>query len=141
MIKLFEDVKVLPAYSPNAVSAGTITGESIDTAEYQDAMFVVNVGNTFGTPTSMTINTKIQHSATGTGDWSDITGATMTEITSAFVTGELKLDIGKAGIKRYVRLITVVTLTAGTTPTVGVDAIALLGTPTYAPVGNALAAD
>lgn len=138
MIKMFDDVRAVVSVLPQAKNAGALNGAAVDTEIYNDAMVVVNVGAVTGTPSSFTVDAKVQHSDTGVSGWTDVTGAAITQITAIDKTAEIPLDVMAAAAKRYVRVVITPAFTGGTSPTVLVAANVLLGTPDRGPVGNSV---
>jgi hypothetical protein len=141
MQKLFEDVKAVVDIEPQATDT-TLNGTAIDITGYEDAMAIISVGAASGTPTGYTVDAKIQESADGSTGWADITGAAITQIVDTDdVTAEVKVDLRRAARKGYIRVVLTAALTGGSSPAIPVCATFVLGTPTYAPVGNSVTAD
>lgn len=125
----FESVKAVTTVAPISATAGAITGTTVDTRGFGDGMAVISVGATSGTPDSFTVAAKLQESADDS-TWSDISGATITTVTAANKTAEIKIELGsKAASKRYVRAVVTPAFVNGTTPKVGVSAVIVLGQP------------
>lgn len=138
----FENVLSLTGVAPTSAVAGAITGSAIDTAGYGDGMVVVQVGATTGTPTSFTVDAKVQESADGSSGWADISGDSLVQVTSANKTGEIKIALGtRSASKRYVRVVVTPAFSGGTSPTVGVGAVVILGNPEVSPTVNSKTAN
>lgn len=130
MIYTFESVKVDTSVRPAAAAAGAINGGAIDTKGFGDAVVAVSVGATTGTPTSFTVAAKVQESADGSTGWVDVADAAITAITAANKTAEMNVLINaRAASLRYIRAVVTPAFVAGTSPTVGVSAVVLLGRP------------
>lgn len=126
----FENVKVLTSVTPRAAVAGAINGTAIDTEGYSDAVAIVTVGATTGTPDSFTVAAKVQESADGSTGWTDVTGAAIATVTAASKTGEIAVPIAsRAAAARYIRVVVTPAFVNGSTPAVGVGAIVVLGNP------------
>jgi hypothetical protein len=100
-----------------AARTSTVTGSAIDILPLRGKGLVVqDVGAVTGT--TPTLNGKIQDSADGSTDWTDITGATFTEVTAANNVQCIPLNVDNC--RRYVRWVGTL---GGTTPnfTVGVS--------------------
>lgn len=123
-------VNTLREASPQAISTA-LNGVGIDRLSYLGAVFAIEVGATTGTPTSFTVDAKLQESADNT-TFTDIAGATMTQITAANSHGEINLNL--AGIKRYIRAVITPAFVGGTAPTVLVGASCVLGQASSLPV-------
>lgn len=128
MLYLFENAEALSCVVPQAAAAGAINGTAIDTQGFGDAMVVVQVGATTGTPTSFTVNAKIQESADGSTGWVDVTGDTIAAVIAANKTAEINVALrSRVAALRYFRVVLTPAFVAGTSPTIGVSALALLG--------------
>ena len=125
----FESVKAVTTVAPITAAAGAITGATVDTRGFGDAMAIVTVGVTSGTPDSFTVAAKLQESADDSS-WADITGATITTVTAASKTAEINVELAKkAASKRYIRAVVTPAFVGGTSPKIGVGAIVVLGNP------------
>lgn len=131
-------IKVFKASAPADSAAATITGSTIDRATpggtlYMSGVAHIALGAASGTPDSFTVTSKLQHSATTTdGDFTDVTGATGTTLTAD--AGETQFDFDCVGLKRYIRLIIVVTFVNGTSPKIEVASVIVLGGADHEPV-------
>jgi len=117
---------------PTTASAGAINGSSIDRQGYQSCALHVSGGAATGTPTSLTIASKIQESSTGSSGWTDVSGAAIT--TSAAASTDAEADVDLSGVKRYVRVVTTVAFVGGTSPAIPVAASVVLGGAVTLPV-------
>lgn len=126
----FESVKIVPSVTPRDAAAGAIEGAAVDTYGFKDAMAVVGVGATTGSPSSFSVNAKVQESSTGVDGWTDITGAAITAVVAANKSAEIPVSLFKRnGAKRYIRLHVTPAFVAGSTPKVGVYGTIVLGNP------------
>ena len=102
----------IPATELDPVSQGaaTVTTGGVDMSKFERVMFVVMVGAV----TTGTVDAKLQESATSGGTYTDIAGASITQITTSnkIATLEIKTTQLSAG-KQFVRL----SLTVGTAAT------------------------
>lgn len=129
-MQIYEYVKVLPSVRPIGAVAGAVNGVAIDTEGYADAMAVVMVGATTGSPSSFTVDAKVQESANGTSGWTDISGAAITQVTAAAKTGEIAIPLRQRSAHlRYVRVVITPAFSGGSTPTVGISASVILANP------------
>lgn len=136
-MRIFESVKTVTSVAPVTAATGAITGGAIDTREYGDAMAVVSVGVTSGTPDSFAVAAKIQHSEDGSTSWADVTGASITSVIAAGKTAEIAIDTEKhLASRRFIRLVVTPSFVGGTSPKVGVSGVVLLGNPTYGGAPN-----
>lgn len=142
-MRIFENVKAYTGIAPISSTGGSaINGSAIDTAGYGDGVVVVQVGATTGTPTSFTVDAKVQESANGTTGWVDITGAAIAQVTAENKTGEIAVEFAKRGASlRYIRVVLTPALTGGTSPTVGVGAVVVFSNPEVGPTSNSTTAD
>lgn len=115
---------------PAAASAGTRNSSAIDRLGYGSCVLAESVGATTGSPSSFTVDAKIQDSADGSTGWADYSpplsaSAAITQITAASTIGIKNVDL--SGAKRYIRVQEVVAFSGGSTPTVGVASVVVLG--------------
>lgn len=112
-------------------TAATVNGTGIDRLGYDDIELVVANGAATGTPTSYSIDVKLQESDDNS-TFTDITGAAITQITANNTLRNIK--VGNAYLKkRYIRTVTVVAFVGGTTPAVATAVEVLLGLPQVQP--------
>lgn len=131
--KLGENIKLICALRPQALSAGTLNGPVIDRLGFEDAVLVVSSGAVSGSPTAQTLDAKIQHGSAADGsDMVDVSGLAITQITAANT--DRQLDIDLVGLKRYIRVVVTAGFTEGTTPTIQASASLALGAAKEAPV-------
>ncbi len=93
-----------------AARTSTVTSSAVNVTSYKGSLVVQQlVGVVSGT--SPTLNGKIQTSADGSSGWTDISGATFTEVTATDSFQKIGVDVRKtSGYIRYVGTI------AGTSP-------------------------
>jgi hypothetical protein len=118
-------VKVERAIKPQAAGAGTINGPAIDRLGFLSAVLHVGTGDVSGSPSAQTVDAKLQESADGATGWTDISGAAISQITSA--NAQAEKDVSLSGAKRYIRAVVTVSFTGGTSPTIGAAATVVLG--------------
>ena len=145
MRTLNEAVKAVAAIYPYAHPTGTTAAarsNAIDTAGYNTAMFVLNIGTATGTLTALTLDAQVYEGVSSTGTFTATAGsATMVQLTgiqAGTTTGKV-VTLPLEGIgtdrMRYLKII----VTQGGTPTdktVEVSSMALLGNAFKNPVGN-----
>ncbi len=124
---------VVPVTSvfPESAAAGTFNGASIDRAlHYMPQSCVLHqvVGAESGAPTATSVQTKLQQSPDNS-TWSDYQiGTTVQEtavLTAANTENTAAIDLG--GANRFIRAVTIVSFTGGTTPAILVAADIVLG--------------
>lgn len=129
-MKIFENVKVVSTILPITAAAGATNGVAVDTEGYGDGMIVVSVGAATGTPDSFTVAAKVQESADGSTNWTDISGSAIATVTAASKTGEIALALNsRAAAMRYVRVVATPAFVNGTSPKIAIGAVVLLGSP------------
>jgi hypothetical protein len=97
----------------------TVTGTGIDVKEYiGNIMIIQDVGTVSGT--TPTLDGKIQSSADNSTNWTDVTGATFTQVTASTSLQTCNVDTRLA--KRYIRYVGTI---AGTTPSFSMDVVAV----------------
>lgn len=110
---------------PVASVAATLTGAAIDRQDYLSCVLTAVAGAATGSPTALTLDAKLQDSADGSTGWADITGAAITTIAAASTLG--RVDVNLHGAARYIRVVSTVAFTGGTSPTLGVATVVDLG--------------
>lgn len=130
--------KVAAGNVPAAVAAGTRNSAAIDRLGYQSCKLATQTGATSGTPTSFTVNAKVQDSADGSTGWADYVpprgvaaDAAITALAAASAVGTKDIDLSSA--KRYVRVVEVTAFVGGTAPTVGCVSELVLGGADFLP--------
>ena len=116
---------------PESAAAGTINGASIDRALHnmpQSCVLHQVAGAESGAPTTASVQTTLQHSPDNT-NWSNYQIGTTTQQTAALTAANSEntaaIDLG--GAYRFIRAVTAVAFTGGTSPAVLVAADIILG--------------
>lgn len=131
--KLAENIKLKNILTPNTQTAGTVTGSVIDRAGFYDAVILLSVGAATGAPTAQGVSLKVQTGDASDGsDLADVSGATITALTTDNAEAELNIDLN--GFKRYFAVVVTTTFTGGTSPKIPVSIAAALGNPVITPV-------
>ena len=113
--------EILPVAGLAALNnaAGTRNGAAIDRlqngAMANSLVLACNVGATTGSPSAQTYDCKVQDSADGSTGWTDISGAAITQKTTA-TAALVQRDVDLAPARRFIRVVEVVALTGGSTP-------------------------
>lgn len=137
MRSVYDGVKALAAVRPVAASAAA-TAIAIDTIGYNSAMFIVNNGAATGTPTSYTVDAKVQECATSGGSYADVSGAVITQIVADDKSAQIRVEGLGTSRLRYLKLIITPAMTGGTTPKALISGTCLLGRAYKNPVGNSV---
>jgi hypothetical protein len=122
---------VVPGIAPQSSTGGTINGTGIDRQAHSmaDSCIVYqSAGAITGAPSAASVVTTLQHSSDNS-TWSNYTDpntnavASTAALSAQNTSGNLAVCLTSA--KRYIRAVTVVTLTGGTSPAalVGVDLV------------------
>lgn len=101
---------------PAASAAGTVNGTGVDRLGFAFAVLEAQTGATTGTPTTQTVDCKLQHSDASGSGYTDVTGGAVAQITAINTRKRKTIDLRP--LKRYVRVVTVTAFTGGTTPTI-----------------------
>lgn len=110
----------LTSVSGIAARTSTVTSSAVDVRSYKGGLIIEQlVGVVSGT--TPTLNGKLQSSADGSTGWTDITGATFTEVTATDSFQKIGINVRQTG--GYVRYIGTI---AGTSPSFTMG-VALLG--------------
>lgn len=114
---------------PAAPAAGTRNGAAIDRLHYGSCVLQASAGATTGTPTSFTLDAKLQDSADGTTGWADFVphNGTAAVAPIAVASTQATKNIDLAGAKRFVRVVETLAFVAGTAPTLGAACSVILG--------------
>ena len=134
-VKLGAIFKAAIGTAPDAVAAATRNGTAVDRMTpggygFLGATLIAATGPETGSPTGRTLDAKIQDSADGSTGWADYippgqaTVAAVAQITAVNTLKEV--DVNLEGAKRYIRVVEVVTLTAGTSPKIGAQTTLVL---------------
>lgn len=125
-------VNEISSVVPQASAAQTIDGTSIDRALHQNPLSCVlrtSTGAETGSPTGVSVQSTLQH-APDNSTWTNFLydgthTAQGAAITAASTDQNYPIDLALA--YRYIRVVTVVSFTGGSSPTVGVSAGVILG--------------
>lgn len=134
-MNIYDNVAVGLSLEPQAISGSSaVNGSGVDTKNYRDAMAVIRTGATAGTPVSFTVDGKVQDSADNSS-FADVTGLTFAQITAANTTKLLRLNL-MGDQRRYLRIVVTPAFTGGTSPSVQMFGVILLGNAVFNPVNS-----
>lgn len=134
-VKLGAIFKAAIGTAPDAVAAGTRNGAAVDRMTpggngFLGGTLIAATGPETGSPTGRTLDAKLQDSADGSTGWADYvppgqtTVAAVAQITAVNTLQEV--DVNLEAAKRYIRVVEVVTLTAGSSPKIGAQTTLVL---------------
>ena len=135
MRSIFDAVKNIRAIDPIAASAAQ-TSATIDTKGFNSGGVVVVNGVATGSPSSYTIDAKVQHCDTSGGSYTDVAGASITQIIADSNIATIRLSGFGTSLKRYIKIIVTPALTGGSSPKALIGATVQLGRAEREPVGN-----
>lgn len=124
--------QALVALDRAAAASFSLLGPSIDRQSqgFQSALFGVFAGTATGTPTSLTVDAKLQESSDDS-TYTDVVADGVNTIVAVpqivAVSTQKFLAVDLSRLKRFVRLAFTVAFVGGTTPKVYLDAKAMLG--------------
>lgn len=123
------ETKQVIAIAPIDTGAATLTGVAIDRLGYSDAVFSFQRGEDSGSPDDFACTGKIQESdTTSNADFADITGAAITTLTQdSEVNAIANLRVDLKNRKRYIRAVSAVSFTGGSSPKLAVACLCTLG--------------
>ena len=124
-------IKSIIGIDPANASAGTTNGAAIDRDGYNSCVLHGACGAATGSPTAQTVDQKLQDSADGSTGWADLTGAAITQLAADDAEAEVDVDLSSA--KQFIRVVSVVAFTAGTSPAIPVASTVVLGGPVATP--------
>jgi hypothetical protein len=121
------EVAVRAAFAAQNSAAQTISGTSMDRAALGDpnsCVLQAQCGDASGTPSSFSVDAGLEHSDTGSGGWTAVSGTGVAQLVAA---GESRKSIDLSGCKRYVRMSMTVAFVSGTSPKVPVAGTLVFG--------------
>lgn len=119
------EIKCATGTVPAASAAGTVNGSAIDRQGFDWAVVEVATGAVTGSPTTQTLDVKLQHSDSDSSGFADLTGAAVTQLTAA--SSRKRKTISLKGAKRYIRAVAVTAFSGGSTPTLASSSAVILG--------------
>lgn len=99
---------------PVATRTSTVTGSAVDLVDYDGYVAFTLMSEAATAGTTPTLNVKVTHADTSGGSYSDVSGATWTEVTDAADAHET-LVLDSSGLKRFVKIVG--TIGGSATPT------------------------
>ena len=124
-----EDIDTVTSILPQTSGAAAVAGSSIDRYSYGDAMSCVLhhvAGAVSGSPTTTSVSTVLEDSATGSGGWNTVPGSgSPTVLTAQNSEASVSIDLSPA--KRFIRAKTTVAFTGGSSPAALIAADVILG--------------
>ncbi len=135
MRSIFDAVKNIRAIDPIAASTAQ-TSATIDTKGFNSGAVVVANGVATGSPSSYIVDAKVQHCDTSDGSYTDIAGASITQIAADSNIATIRLSGFGTSLKRYIKIIVTPALTGGSSPKALIGATVQLGRAEREPVGN-----
>lgn len=130
-----DNIRPVVAVAPIAASTAQ-TSAAIDTLGYNSALIEIINGAATGSPSSYTVDAKVQHCATSGGSYTDISGAAIVQITADTKSAQIPLEGLGTSILRYIKVVITPAMTGGSSPKALVTGVALLGRAYRKPVGN-----
>ncbi|QSQ10763.1 hypothetical protein [Myxococcus landrumensis] len=124
-------VGIRPGTVPAAVGAGTRSSAAVDRLGFDSCVLAATTGATTGTPSAMSLAAKLQESTDGQNGWTDLPGAAVEPLTAP--NGVARVNVRLSTARRYVRVVETVTLTSGTSPTLGASSLLVLCGPDEIP--------
>lgn len=132
-------IKQVACICQNA-SAAAISGVEVDRAGFESAVFSIIRGEEAGSPSAWTLDMKIQERDSGES-WADVTGAAITQLTEDSETLAISLiKLGLVGRKRYLKAVATLAMTGGSTPTLPITVVCMLGNAREVPVTQSVTA-
>lgn len=135
MRSIYDAIKNIQAVDPIAATM-IHTSDAIDTKGYNSGAVVIINGVATGSPTSYTVDAKVQHCDTFGGTYADVAGTVITQITADSKIATIRLSGFGTTLKRYIKVLVTPALTGGTSPKALIAAVVQLGKAYKEPVGN-----
>jgi len=124
-------IKPQVGIDPEDSAGATINGVGIGRQGFLSCVLHHAVGAVTGTPTSFSADAKLQDSATVGGTYVDF-GAAAAQLVADDTEADVNIDLTTA--KQFIRVVEVTAFVGGTSPTIPVSAIVILGGPDTTPV-------
>ena len=115
MRSLYDAALFGKAIDPVAASS-VQTSAAIDTLGYSTGVFVIENGAATGTPSSYTVDAKLQECATSGGSYTDVSGAAITQLTADSKLAVIRVEGLGISRLRYLKLLITPAMTGGTSP-------------------------
>ena len=106
-------------------SDSAVNGAAVNRSGHQSCVLILQTGTVTGAPSTKSAISKLQDSADGSTGWADIPGATTESITTNDTLKSVNVDLSTA--KKYIRAVTTVALSGGTSPKFPVCGTIVLG--------------
>ena len=126
MRDLGQEIKTGLAIAPIDGTAATLTGAEIDAKGFESAVFTLMTGVASGAPTAQSITWKVQDCATSGGSFADVSVTAKDGSTTTYAGTEIvgdgsaaqdeELNVNLMHLKRYVKIVAVLSFTSGSTP-------------------------
>jgi hypothetical protein len=130
-------VEVVAGTPPLADTGSVVNGTSVDLTTKQSphsGVLVAMAGAATGSPSAQTLNVKLQDSADDSTFADIVPAVAITEI--AADNGKQVVDVDLRNLRRYVRAVTTVVLTGGSTPTWPVATALVMGGQEEIPIAG-----
>lgn len=115
----------------SSLGGAAVNGPAINRLGFDSCVLHTAGGSATGSPSAQTLDAKLQESADGSTAWTDITGAAITQIIAD--DSEAQVDVDLSGVKKFIRVVQTVVLTAGTSPEWPVSSVVILGGASQVP--------
>lgn len=111
--------------APVAVRTSTLTGSAVDVSDYTGPLHIILQSSAATAGTDPTLNVKLTECDTPGGSYTDVSGATFTEVTDAAdVTQMITVDVDS--LKQYVKIVGTIGGTVTPTFGFGISAVGVL---------------
>lgn len=142
-VQSIKAVNTVGGIAPLNRAAGTVSPTGIDRTGYQSCQMITFCGATEGTPTSFTLDSKLQHNTVATagdGGWSDADAcgldspatADLVQITAVDTEKRKAFNLNPA--KQFIRGQGILAFVGGTSPKLNYGVVLVLGGAVDAPV-------
>jgi hypothetical protein len=124
-------VAIRAGTAPAAVVASSRNSSAVDRLGFDSCVLAAQTGAASGGPTALTLAAKLQESADGSTNWTDVPGAAIEPLTSE--NGVARVNVRLPTAKRYLRVAETVSFTGGSSPTLGACSTIVLCGPDEIP--------
>jgi hypothetical protein len=109
-------IKCQASIAPKNAAAGTTNGAAINRLDFGSCVLHLACGPASGGPSAQTVDAKLQESEDGSTNWTDITGAAVTQLTADNT--ESQVDVNLLLVKKHIRAVVVNAFTGGSSPAI-----------------------
>jgi len=140
MLEVFDNIKIQDLIAAQSVGTGTVNATGFLRTGYESGVFVIARGPVAGSPSAFSVAVTIQESDSLSTGYTAVSVSTVEQTITYTASSSLSdldtVSLDFRGLKKYLRVTAVATFTDGSTPTMPLHVVAILGNAKTWPVGN-----